>query len=163
MENNKKCAFVSNKKTQDCCTFTFNTECTYEMPVAILTSDIKQFQGVLTFAARLIELENSLSTEYLKDNLFAEYVTKIEGQHTRDLELVKQNGVDELASKISGLVNLISEKERVFSEQTRELHEFQHIPVGQWHRLYNPFDVPCRVVEIQYGEACDEDDIERQE
>jgi mannose-6-phosphate isomerase-like protein (cupin superfamily) len=46
-------------------------------------------------------------------------------------------------------------------EQTRELHEFQHIPVGQWHRLYNPFDVPCRVVEIQYGEACDEDDIER--
>jgi mannose-6-phosphate isomerase-like protein (cupin superfamily) len=48
-------------------------------------------------------------------------------------------------------------------EQTRELHEFQHIPVGQWHRLYNPFDVPCRVVEIQYGEACDEDDIERRE
>jgi mannose-6-phosphate isomerase-like protein (cupin superfamily) len=46
-------------------------------------------------------------------------------------------------------------------EQTRELHEFQHIPVGQWHRLYNPFDEPCRVVEIQYGEACDEDDIER--
>jgi len=45
--------------------------------------------------------------------------------------------------------------------QTRELHEFQHIPVGQWHRLYNPFDEPCRVVEIQYGEACDEDDIER--
>jgi len=92
------------------------------MPVAILTSDIKQFQCVLTFAARLIELENSLSTEYLKDTLFAEYVSKIEGQHTRDLELVKQHGVDEISSKISGLVNLISEKERVFSEQTRELH-----------------------------------------
>jgi hypothetical protein len=46
-------------------------------------------------------------------------------------------------------------------EQERELHQFQHIPVGQWHRLYNPFDVPCCVVEIQYGEACDEDDIER--
>jgi cytidyltransferase-like protein len=48
-------------------------------------------------------------------------------------------------------------------EQTRELHEFQHIPVGQWHRLYNPFDMPCRVVEIQYGNDCDEDDIERRE
>jgi cytidyltransferase-like protein len=48
-------------------------------------------------------------------------------------------------------------------EQARELHEFQHIPVGQWHRLYNPFDVPCRVVEIQYGNDCDEDDIERRE
>jgi cytidyltransferase-like protein len=48
-------------------------------------------------------------------------------------------------------------------EQARELHEFQHIPVGQWHRLYNPFEVPCRVVEIQYGNDCDEDDIERRE
>lgn len=46
-------------------------------------------------------------------------------------------------------------------EQARELHEFQHIPVGQWHRLYNPFEMPCRVVEIQYGNDCDEDDIER--
>jgi cytidyltransferase-like protein len=48
-------------------------------------------------------------------------------------------------------------------EQARELHEFQHIPVGQWHRLYNPFEMPCRVVEIQYGNDCDEDDIERRE
>lgn len=122
MEPTKKCAFISHRKTSDCYTFTFNTECTYEMPVAILTSDIKQFQGVLTFAARLIELENSLSTEYIKDTLFAEYVNKIEDQHTRQLELVKQDGVDEVSSKMSGLVNLISEKEKTFSEQIRELH-----------------------------------------
>lgn len=31
----------------------------------------------------------------------------------------------------------------------------------EWHRLYNPFDVPCKVVEIQYGEDCIEEDIER--
>lgn len=35
------------------------------------------------------------------------------------------------------------------------------IPQGDWHRLSNPFDKPCRVVEIQYGEICDEEDIER--
>jgi hypothetical protein len=27
--------------------------------------------------------------------------------------------------------------------------------------LTNPFDVPCRIVEVQYGENCVEDDIER--
>jgi cytidyltransferase-like protein len=47
-------------------------------------------------------------------------------------------------------------------EQERVLHQFQHIAVGQWHQLTNPFDVPCRIVEIQYGTACDEQDIERQ-
>jgi D-beta-D-heptose 7-phosphate kinase/D-beta-D-heptose 1-phosphate adenosyltransferase len=36
------------------------------------------------------------------------------------------------------------------------------IPQGDWHRLSNPYDVPCKIVEIQYGEACDEEDIERQ-
>lgn len=46
-------------------------------------------------------------------------------------------------------------------EQTRILHQFQHITVGQWHQLSNPFDVPCRIVEIQYGTACEEQDIER--
>ena len=40
-------------------------------------------------------------------------------------------------------------------------HKHIHIPTVGWHRLYNPFDVPCRIVEIQYGISCDESDIER--
>lgn len=47
-------------------------------------------------------------------------------------------------------------------EQTRTLHQFQHIAVGQWHQLTNPFTEPCRIVEIQYGNQCIEGDIERQ-
>jgi cytidyltransferase-like protein len=47
------------------------------------------------------------------------------------------------------------------NEQTLDLHEFLHIPVGQWHQLINPFDKPCRIVEIQYGQQCIEEDIQR--
>lgn len=47
-------------------------------------------------------------------------------------------------------------------EQERELYQFQYIPVGQWHQLQNPFDKPCKIVEIQYGDKCEENDIERQ-
>jgi cytidyltransferase-like protein len=35
------------------------------------------------------------------------------------------------------------------------------VPVGEWHRLVNHSDRPCKIVEIQYGEDCDENDIER--
>jgi cytidyltransferase-like protein len=42
-----------------------------------------------------------------------------------------------------------------------ELHEEYRIAVNDWHQLTNPFDVPCRIVEIQYGEDCIEEDIER--
>jgi cytidyltransferase-like protein len=37
------------------------------------------------------------------------------------------------------------------------------IPMNDWHRLYNPFDVPCRIIEVQYGKQCVEEDIERKE
>lgn len=40
-------------------------------------------------------------------------------------------------------------------------HESYQIPTGDWHQLTNPFDTPCRIVEIQYGTLCDESDIER--
>lgn len=39
-------------------------------------------------------------------------------------------------------------------------HEYR-IPRTKWHRLFNPYDKPCRIIEIQYGIRCDEEDIER--
>jgi cytidyltransferase-like protein len=41
-------------------------------------------------------------------------------------------------------------------------HQHIHIDCGEWHQLCNLTDRPLRVVEIQYGTACNEQDIERQ-
>jgi cytidyltransferase-like protein len=35
------------------------------------------------------------------------------------------------------------------------------VPKNTWHQLTNPFTQPCTIVEIQYGEQCVEEDIER--
>ena len=32
-----------------------------------------------------------------------------------------------------------------------------------WHQGYNPFQEPCHILEVQYGELCVEEDIERRE
>lgn len=40
-------------------------------------------------------------------------------------------------------------------------HETVQIATGNWHQLSNPFATPCKLVEIQYGARCVEDDIER--
>jgi cytidyltransferase-like protein len=40
-------------------------------------------------------------------------------------------------------------------------HEEYKVPLAEWHQLTNPFDVPVKIVEIQYGEQCIEEDIER--
>jgi len=41
------------------------------------------------------------------------------------------------------------------------LHEIMAIPVGEWHQLTNPYETACHIVEIQYGDDCIEEDIER--
>ena len=40
-------------------------------------------------------------------------------------------------------------------------HQEFKIPVTEWHQLTNPFKGPCKIVEIQYGNKCEEEDIER--
>ena len=40
-------------------------------------------------------------------------------------------------------------------------HETYKVSTGEWHQLSNPFDHPCRIIELQYGARCSEEDIER--
>lgn len=51
--------------------------------------------------------------------------------------------------------------EKEFGALLLRQHETIHIPVTQWHQLSNPTDKICRIVEIQYGKQCSEEDIER--
>jgi cytidyltransferase-like protein len=51
--------------------------------------------------------------------------------------------------------------EKEFGAMFVRKHETVHIPVGKWHQLSNPFKDPCKLVEIQYGARCVEEDIER--
>lgn len=46
--------------------------------------------------------------------------------------------------------------------QDLKLHQGFNVFKGDWHQLSNPYDVPCRLVEIQYGDRCEEEDIERE-
>jgi len=46
---------------------------------------------------------------------------------------------------------------------TYNKHDTITIAPTEWHQLMNPFNKPCRVVEIQYGKKCVEEDIQRQE
>lgn len=48
-------------------------------------------------------------------------------------------------------------------EPLGEYREHQHIWIDnrQWHQLCNETDQPLKIIEIQYGEHCEEEDIER--
>jgi cytidyltransferase-like protein len=50
----------------------------------------------------------------------------------------------------------------MLSGKVLEKHQEYRVPVGEWHQLSNPWDVPVKIVEIQYGAQCIEEDIERE-
>lgn len=62
-----------------------------------------------------------------------------------------------------GRANVNSMMSGGYSLPTTEIakHESYKVPVNEWHQLTNPHNEPCRIVEIQYGSECDEEDIER--
>lgn len=46
-------------------------------------------------------------------------------------------------------------------EVTKDKHQDIKIPVTHWHRLSNTSNKPVRIIEIQYGDYCEEEDIVR--
>ena len=64
-----------------------------------------------------------------------------------------------------GMINI---KHSFSSPEQHQIHtiqkdEFFHVKQGDWHQAFNPFDKPCHIIEIQYGEETNEEDIERLE
>ena len=51
--------------------------------------------------------------------------------------------------------------EKEYAAMFLRQHETVHITVGEWHQLSNPFKTPCKLVEVQFGSCCVEEDIER--
>ena len=49
------------------------------------------------------------------------------------------------------------------SKNTLILNKFDKFMIskGDWHQITNPFEVDCHIIEIQYGDAVIEEDIER--
>jgi cytidyltransferase-like protein len=64
-------------------------------------------------------------------------------------------------SKGSCIVNYSEGAPDEAKEIQFNLKETLHIKQEAWHQIINPFDCPCHIIEIQYGDKTDEADIER--
>lgn len=50
-----------------------------------------------------------------------------------------------------------------YGSEKIKLHKHETINVAEWHQLENTTDNPLKIIEIQYGEQCVEEDIERKD
>jgi len=112
---------------------------------------------------------------YHEERIWGSFYNLFEGEQVKVKELIVSPGKGMsfqkhfkrseiwMVSKGSCIVNY--SKDDPDNKQNIKLDKFDHylVPVGQWHQITNPFDETCHLIEIQYGEECIEDDIERTE
>ena len=112
---------------------------------------------------------------YHEERVWGSFYNLFEKDHVKVKELVVEPGKGMsfqkhfkrseiwLVSEGACIVNY--SKDDPDNKQNIKLNKFDHylVPVGEWHQITNPFKETCHLIEIQYGDECVEDDIERTE
>ena len=112
---------------------------------------------------------------YYEERLWGSFYNLFEEDHVKVKELIVNPGKGMsfqrhfkrheiwLVSKGKCIVNYSEDDPN--NKKNIQLDKFDHylVPLGKWHQITNPFDKKCHLIEIQYGEACIEEDIERTE
>ena len=112
---------------------------------------------------------------YTEDRVWGSFTNILEGKHVKVKELIVHPGKgtsfqkhfqrDELWLVSKGKCIINYSKLDPDDRESVQLETFdQHFaPIRQWHQITNPFNEACHIIEIQYGEACNEKDIEKVE
>jgi len=87
----------------------------------LLTCDIPLFESVLSFASKLIETEKSIQTEYVRDQLFSEYLKDIEKKHSQQINTLEKQSVTETTSRLASLDQKISDMEQANNSAISDL------------------------------------------
>lgn len=110
-------AFISRQNVGEYSRLSFNVSNSYEMPVELFTSHIIHFQHALTFASKLIEREKSITDEFTRESMFAEYLKDVKERHSEELVQAEKKSLYEL----SPLLQRVTEMERLTREQIEEI------------------------------------------
>lgn len=102
---------------------TFQIDNTYEIPLALMTSHISQFQSVLTFAAKLLDIEKSVKDEFTREHLFSEYLKDIQQKHSQDIMTLEKRALSESTTMVSPLLQKIDETRRDYDLQIKALQK----------------------------------------
>jgi len=114
-------AFYSQEHVNQNTVISFYTSRSFTLPNDLRTCSIEQFQTVLLFAAKLLQLEKTISDEFTRDSLFAEYLKDINQKHSEQLATSEKKSALEISSKLSPLVSKISEIEDQHRETILEI------------------------------------------
>ena len=117
MSSDEVPAFAGKNRVGKISIVKFNVSNNYEIPMSLINCDIYQFQTALNFSAKLIDLQKSLSDDFVKSSVYEDYIKSIECKHSEELSLVEKNASDKFSSRLSDIIQAITDKQQEFNSQ----------------------------------------------
>ena len=112
---------------------------------------------------------------YFEERIWGSFYNLFEEKHIKVKELIVEPGKgmsfqkhfkrSEIWLVSKGSCIVYYSKDQPGNKKNIKLNKFDNyfVPVGQWHQITNLYEKSCHIIEIQYGEECIEEDIQRTE
>jgi hypothetical protein len=110
----KTLSYAGRKQRDNMCAIKFYVDKSYKLPESLTRSDIPQTQAVLDFSGKLLELQDSLSDEYLKNKIYTDQIKTIEDKYSKQVIEAEKVASDNFALRLTGILEGISEKQREY-------------------------------------------------
>lgn len=102
---NKEIAFVCREITpDDRCIVSFQTRHGFSLPSTLLDASIVDFESVLEFSSKLLDLHKDLESQYAKETFFADLLRDLHNSHKAEVESVRSEASTSVAKQIAPLV-----------------------------------------------------------
>jgi hypothetical protein len=137
----KDLAFVCREITpDDRCIVSFQIRNEFSLPSTLLNASISDFESVLEFSSKLLDLHKDLKSQYAKETFFADLLRDLHESHKAELEGVRSEASTSVAKQIAPLVLQMTSLEQQKKIQIDEYKSEYEKKVKELEKKYKALD-----------------------
>jgi hypothetical protein len=107
-------SYIGKKQIGKLSILKFYVDNNYKIPEIFMRSDVSQMQIAFDFSARLLDLHNSLSDDYVKSTFYTNQMKLVEDEYNKQLIQIEKKSSEEFSGRLTGILDSITEKQKAF-------------------------------------------------
>ena len=137
----KDLAFVCREITpDDRCIVSFQTSHGFSLPQNLLLTSISDFESVLLFSSKLLDLHKDLQSQYAKETFFSDLLRDLHESHRIELDSVKSEASSLVTKQIAPLVLQMTALEQQKKLQLDEYKSDYEKKIKELDKKYKSLD-----------------------
>ena len=137
----RELAFICREITPDNrCIVSFQTRHGFSLPSTLINASISDFESVLEFSSKLLDLHKDLETQYAKQTFFADLLRDLHNSHSAELESIRSEASSSVTKQIAPLVLQMTTLEQQKKAQIDEYKSEYEKKIKELEKKYKSLD-----------------------